>query len=151
MGDWSTGCGYVQPAVAKTIMVCTYDRAGWGWSEPGPQPRDANQIAKELHTLLQKANNPGPYVIVGHSLGGMPGHVFTHNYPTEIAGVVLIESMFPGQTGYAKPSIVISSFPLLARVGIVRLLTKPLGLINYVPPSEKAYLSSYVRAKSAQP
>jgi pimeloyl-ACP methyl ester carboxylesterase len=150
LGDWSTGWGYVQPEVAKTTRVCTYDRAGWGWSEPGPEPRDANQIAKELHTLLQKANIPGPYVIVGHSLGGLPVRVFTHDYPGEVKGIVLVESMFPGQTGYATPSIVISSSPLLARFGLIRLLFKPLGLINYVPPSENAYVSLFVRPKSAQ-
>jgi pimeloyl-ACP methyl ester carboxylesterase len=150
LGDWSTGWGYVQPEVAKTTRVCTYDRAGWGWSEPGPLPRDANQVTKELHTLLQNAAIPGPYVMVGHSLGGLAMRVFTHDYPAGVAGVVLIESMFPGQTGYATPSIVISSFPLLARFGIVRLLVKPLGLINYVPPSEKAYLALYVRPESAQ-
>jgi pimeloyl-ACP methyl ester carboxylesterase len=150
LGDWSTGWGYVQPEVAKTTRVCTYDRAGWGWSDPGPMPRDASQIAKELHTLLQNAKIPGPYVMVGHSLGGLLVRVFTHNNPGEVLGVVLVESMFPGQTGYATPSIVSSSFPLLARFGIVRLLVKPLGLINYVPPSENAYLSLYVRPKSAQ-
>jgi pimeloyl-ACP methyl ester carboxylesterase len=150
LGDWSTGWGYVQPEVAKTTRVCTYDRAGWGWSEPGPMPRDAGQIAKELHTLLQNANIPGPYIMVGHSLGGLSVRVFTHNYPSEVAGVVLIDSMFPGQSTIATPSIVISSFPLLARFGIARLLVKPLGLINYVPPSEKAYLTRYVRPQSAQ-
>jgi pimeloyl-ACP methyl ester carboxylesterase len=150
LGDWSTGWGYVQPEVAKTTRVCSYDRAGWGWSEPGPLPRDAAQSAKELHTLLQKANISGPYVMVGHSLGGLSVRVFTHDYPAEVAGVVLVDSMFPGQSTYATPSIVISSFPLLARFGLVRLLVKPLGLINYVPPSEKAYLSLYVRPKSAQ-
>jgi len=150
LGDWSTGWGYVQPEVAKNTRVCTYDRAGWGWSEPGPKPRDAAQIAKELHTLLQNANIPGPYVMVAHSLGGLPMRVFTHDYPGDIAGLVLVESMFPGQTGYATPSIVISSFPLLARFGLVRLLVKPLGLINYVPPSEEAYLSRFVRPQSAQ-
>jgi len=150
LGDWSTGWGYVQPEVAKTTRVCTYDRAGWGWSEPGPKPRDATQIAKELHTMLQKANIPGPYVMVAHSLGGLPMRVFTHDYPGDVAGLVLVESMFPGQTGYATPSIVISSFPLLARFGLVRLLVKPLGLINYVPPSEEAYLSRFVRPQSVQ-
>jgi pimeloyl-ACP methyl ester carboxylesterase len=150
LGDWSTGWGYVQPEVAKTTRVCTYDRAGWGWSEPGPQPRDASQFAKELHTLLQKANIPGPYVMVGHSLGGLPVRLFVHDYPSEVAGVVLIDSMFPGQSMFATPSIVTSAIPLLARFGIARLLVKPLGLINYVPPSEKAYLSKYVRPQSAQ-
>ncbi len=68
LGDWSTSWGFVQPEVAKTTQVCTYDRAGMGWSEAGPLPRDAAQFAKELHTLLQSANIPGPYVMVGHSL-----------------------------------------------------------------------------------
>src|SRR5215208_3481060 len=71
LGDWSTSwAGYVQPEVAKTTQVCTYDRAGMGWSEAGPLPRDAAQYTKDIHTLLQNANIPGPYVMVGHSLGG---------------------------------------------------------------------------------
>lgn len=150
LGDWSTGWGYVQPEVAKTTRVCTYDRAGMGWSEPGPLPRDAGQFARELHTLLQKANIPGPYVMVGHSLGGLPVRVFAHDYATDVAGVVLVDSMYPGQSTTAKPSIVISSLPLLARFGIARLLVRPLGLINYTTPSEKAYFSRYVRPQSAQ-
>jgi pimeloyl-ACP methyl ester carboxylesterase len=150
LGDWSTGWGYVQPEVAKTTRVCTYDRAGWGWSEPGPRPRDADQLANELHSLLQKAHIPGPYVLVGHSLGGLPVRVFTHKYPSEVAGVVLVDSMFPGQSTYARPSIVFSSLPLLARIGLVRLLIKPLGLIDNAAPSEKAYFSRYVRPQSAQ-
>jgi len=150
LGDWSTGLGYVQPEVAKTTRVCTYDRAGMGWSEPGPQPRNAGQFAKELHTLLQKANIPGPYIMVGHSLGGLSVRVFTHDYPSEVAGVVLIDSMFPGQSTTATPSIITSSLPLLARFGLARLLVKPLGVINYVPPSEGAYYARYVLPQSAQ-
>ena len=56
LGDWSTGWDFVQQGVAKATRVCTYDRAGWGWSEAGPLPRDAAQFANELHTLLQNAN-----------------------------------------------------------------------------------------------
>src|SRR5688572_24745685 len=96
-GDWSTSWGSVQHEVAKTTRICTYDRAGMGWSEAGPLPRDAAQFAKELHTLLQNANVPGPYVMVGHSLGGASVRVFVHDYTSEVAGVVLIESMNPGQ------------------------------------------------------
>src|SRR5215218_446463 len=64
--DWQP----VQPGVAKFARVCTYDRAGTGWSEPGPQPRTSQQIVKELHTLLGNAGVTGPYVLVGHSFGG---------------------------------------------------------------------------------
>src|SRR5215213_6006374 len=70
-GDWSASwSSWVQPEVAKTMRVCTYDRAGMGWSEAGPLPRTAEQFTKELHSLLQRAAIPGPYVLVGHSMGG---------------------------------------------------------------------------------
>jgi pimeloyl-ACP methyl ester carboxylesterase len=104
LGDWSTSWGFVQPEVAKVTRVCTYDRAGMGWSEPGPLPRVASQFAKELHALLHNAKIPGPYILVGHSLGGLPVRMFTHDYPSEVAGVVLIDSMHPGQSTYATDS-----------------------------------------------
>ncbi|MCW5852175.1 MAG: alpha/beta fold hydrolase, partial [Anaerolineae bacterium] len=72
-----------------TTQVCTYDRAGMGYSEPGPLPRNAEQFAQELHTLLQHAGIPGPYVLAGHSLGGLPVRVFVHEYPTEVSGAVV--------------------------------------------------------------
>jgi len=154
LGDWSTGWGFVQPEVAKTTRVCTYDRAGWGWSEPGPLPRDAAQFAKELHTLLQNANIPGPYVMVGHSLGGLGVRVFVHDYASEVAGVVLIDSMTPKQFTQSKPFSIPAMFvsvpSMLARFGIVRLLARPLGLMPFVPPDEKAYYSRMVRTQSAQ-
>jgi pimeloyl-ACP methyl ester carboxylesterase len=68
----SAAWGWVQPEVAKTTRVCTYDRAGMGWSEASPEPRVAREYAKELHTLLANANETGPYVLVGHSMGGLP-------------------------------------------------------------------------------
>ncbi len=98
-GDWSGGWSRVQPEAAKTTRVCTYDRAGMGHSEAGPLPRTAEHFARELHVLLQQAGIPGPYVLVGHSLGGAPVRVFAHTYAAEVAGVVLIESMNPGEVG----------------------------------------------------
>ena len=96
-GDWSLGWSGVQPGVAATTRVCTYDRAGMGYSEAGPLPRNAGQFAKELHTLLEQAGIPGPYVLAGHSMGGLTVRVFAHEYPAEVAGIVLIDSMSPGQ------------------------------------------------------
>jgi pimeloyl-ACP methyl ester carboxylesterase len=64
--DWQP----VQPELAKSMHVCTYDRAGMGWSDSGDQPRTSHQIVKELHTLLGNAGVRGPYVLVGHSFGG---------------------------------------------------------------------------------
>ena len=91
-GDSSASWGWVQPEVAKTTRICTYDRAGMGWSETSPQPRTAREFAKELHTLLAKANEPGPYVLVGHSLGGYTVRVYAHDYPEEVAGLVLMRT-----------------------------------------------------------
>jgi pimeloyl-ACP methyl ester carboxylesterase len=160
LGDWSTMWAWVQPGVAKTTQVCTYDRAGNGWSDAGPLPRNALQYAKELHTLLQEAHIPGPYVLVGHSLGGFSVKVFTDMYPSEVAGVVLIDSMsprqFPQTSTNTTPQIDSQShpftiFPALARIGLVRLLYRPLGLIPHLPPEvEKAYLSRAVRPSNLQ-
>jgi pimeloyl-ACP methyl ester carboxylesterase len=158
-GDWSNSWGLVQPDVAKVTRVCTYDRAGMGWSEPGPLPRDAVQFAKELHALLHNANIPGPYLMVGHSLGGLPVRVFTHDYPTEVAGVVLIESMVPKQ--FSQPGAAASSQPAapsrsdsilwaLARFGVMRLLVKPLGIATCVPPNDNACYSRVVRPEHVQ-
>jgi pimeloyl-ACP methyl ester carboxylesterase len=159
LGDWSTGWDFVQQGVDKTTRVCTYDRAGWGWSEAGPLPRDAAQFAKELHTLLQTANMPGPYVMVGHSLGGFGVRVFVHDYASEVAGVVLIDAMSPRQfkqlqveaapqTG--KQSQPFSLPAMLARFGIVRLLARPLGIMPSIPSEESAYFSRLVRTQNAQ-
>ena len=155
-GDWSLAWSWVQREVAKTTQVCTYDRAGMGYSEAGPLPRNAEQFAKELHTLLERANIAGPYVLVGHSLGGLPVRVFVHDYPTEVAGVVLIESMSPGQRTQPPTEIKPQtpsqssgvSLPfLLARIGLVRLLTGPTG-----SPSEAqtAYAAFSVTPRAVQ-
>jgi pimeloyl-ACP methyl ester carboxylesterase len=159
LGDWSTSwAGYVQPKVAKTTRVCTYDRAGMGWSEAGPLPRDAAQSAEELHTLLQKANIPGPYVMVGHSLGGLVVRVFVHDYASEIAGVVLVESMNPKkftqspelQTQSESRSQPFSFQAALARFGVIRLLVKVPGIAPSLPPNEEAYYPLYIRPQSFQ-
>ena len=160
LGDWSTSWGgYVQPEVAKTTRVCTYDRAGMGWSEAGPLPRDAAQFVKELHTLLQNADISGPYVMVGHSLGGLAVRVFVHDYSSEVAGVVLIESMNPKQLSQSSTEVHSQSntqaqpFSLqaaLARFGVARLLVKLPGIAPSLPANEEAYYPLYVRPQSFQ-
>jgi len=83
---------HVQPEVARFARVCSYDRAGYGWSEPSPHPRTAITEVEELHTLLVNANVQGPYVLVGHSLGGMNIRVYAHNYLDDVVGMVLVDS-----------------------------------------------------------
>ena len=91
--DWVS----VQPGVAEYTRVCTYDRAGYGWSELGPLPRTSERIAEELHTLLEVAGVLGPYVLVGHSFGGYNVRLFASQYPDTIAGVVLLDSAHEDQ------------------------------------------------------
>ena len=160
LGDWSTSWEQVvQPEVAKTTRVCTYDRAGMGWSEPGPLPRDAAHFATELHTLLQNAQIPGPYVLVGHSLGGLPVRVFAHEYAPEVAGVVLVESMNPTRFSATTPEVLAQSKSqsqpfsfgaLLSRLGIARLLVKLPGIAPRVSANDDAYYARYIRTQSLQ-
>ena len=158
-GDWSTSWGSVQQEVAKTTRTCTYDRAGLGWSEAGPLPRDAAQFAKELHTLLQNANVPGPYVLVGHSLGGTSVRVFVSEHASEVAGVVLIDSMNPGQATQPHAQAQSQSDPqsqpfslqaALARFGIARLIVKLPVIASMVEAGQEAYYPLFVRPHSLQ-
>ena len=87
IASWST----VQKDVAAFTQTVSYDRAGLGQSDPGPKPRSAKQIATELHAALQKSGIKPPYVMVGHSFGGIYVRVFADMYPTEVAGMVLID------------------------------------------------------------
>lgn len=82
----------VQPQLANITRVCSYDRAGYGWSDPGPEPRTTAQISKELKALLEEVGEKGPFILVGHSFGGFIVRVFTHRYPADVAGVVLVDA-----------------------------------------------------------
>lgn len=81
----------VQEQVSNHTRVCSYDRAGMSWSEPGPKPRTYMKIADELHALLQTAGEEGPYVLVGHSVGAHTVRFFMQNHPTDVAGIVLVD------------------------------------------------------------
>jgi len=91
-GDLSLEWSLVQPEVAKFARVCSYDRAGMGWSELGPYPRTFHQIAYELHMLLDKAGEAKPYLLVAHSFGGWPVRTFQMMYASDVAGMVLVEA-----------------------------------------------------------
>ena len=96
-GGFSLEWVRVQEVLARRTRVCSYDRAGYGWSELGPLPRSVEQITRELRTLLKNAGVEGPYVMVGHSFGGYSAQAFARSYPGETAGLVLIESSHPEQ------------------------------------------------------
>jgi pimeloyl-ACP methyl ester carboxylesterase len=86
--DWEL----VQPEVARFTRICTYDRAGYAWSDVGPEFDSFNQAGHDLHLLLMKARIPGPYVLVGHSLGGLLVRNYQAAYPTDVVGIVLVDS-----------------------------------------------------------
>src|SRR5947207_6821784 len=92
VGDFSVEWSLVQPGVARFARVCSYDRAGDGWSDIGPHPRTFRQIVYELHTLLDKAGVKPPFVLVGHSYGGWLVRLYASTYPAEVAGMVLVEA-----------------------------------------------------------
>lgn len=95
----------VQPRIAEDTRVCSYDRAGILWSEPRPEPRDANRISVELHGLLAAASVAPPYVMVGHSLGGLIVRVYHEKFPDEVAGIVLVDSSHPEQFARYPPVV----------------------------------------------
>jgi pimeloyl-ACP methyl ester carboxylesterase len=138
LGNMSAHWFWVQQAVAKTTCICAYDRTGMGWSESGPEPRDAEQFSGELHALLEGADIGGPYVLVGHSYGGLYARMYAARYPDEVAGVVLVDSSHPeqyarlpeGRENYERSKQLFAGAPLLARVGAIRLFD-----LNPAPPS----------------
>jgi len=86
--DWSL----VQPEVARFTRVCSYDRAGMGYSDPGPQPRGVGDVVKDLHALLRGLDAPGPYLFAGHSLGGLYARLHATAHRQDTAGLVLVDS-----------------------------------------------------------
>src|SRR5215210_4266666 len=152
LGDMSASWVWVQQEVSDTTRVCAYDRAGMGWSESGPEPRDAKQISSELHTLLTKTGIEGPYALVGHSFGGLYTQTYAAQYPDEVAGLALVESSHPeqfshrpeAQESYEPQKQIFDVASLLARIGVVRLLYK----LSPAPPE----LPQHQRAdRCAQP
>jgi pimeloyl-ACP methyl ester carboxylesterase len=130
MGDPSSIWALVQPQIAQTARVCTYDRAGLGWSDPSPKPRTAENIVRELHTLLHNAGVPGPYVLVGHSIGGIYMRLFAHTYPDEVAGMVLLDSSHEAQMTRAPQAFAEHMQRSLAKARRQMSLYRPLAAMG---------------------
>lgn len=90
-GDYSFDWEPVMEGLRGQVRVCSYDRAGFAWSAAGPIPRTMAQEAFEVRSALRRAGEEGPYVLVGHSLGGLVARVFAHDYPADVAGLVLVD------------------------------------------------------------
>ena len=97
LGGMSLEWSEIQDDLSHEFRVCSYDRAGYGWSDPGPAPRTSLQIAVELERLLDGAGERPPYILVAHSFGGYPAQVFVRRHPAEVAGLVLLDASHPHQ------------------------------------------------------
>lgn len=117
VADDSLTWSAVQPAIAKTTRTCSYDRAGYGWSDPGPKPRDAKTSTEELHTLLKKADVSGPFILVGHSLGGLYVREYAALYRPEVGAMVLVDASVPYQYERLDPAIARGNDKFLRKLG----------------------------------
>ncbi len=146
LSGWSADWSLVQPEVAKATRACAYDRAGYGWSEPGPGPRDSRQVATELHTLLAEAGVEGELILAGHSLGGVFVQYYAKTYPEQVRGVVLIDSVHPEQSARMSPEMRdqyeggLKRLTWLSRMlgptGLLRLAGQPVSQVTGKLPEE---------------
>ncbi len=131
LGGLSLTWSFVQTEVSKFTRVCTYDRAGYGWSDSSPEPRTSKQMVEELHTLLNNAGIKSPYILVGHSLGGLNVRLYASQYPDEVVGVVLVDAVPTDVYSRLSPEFQNSmarirrgfrSLSMISRLGLLRLL-----------------------------
>ena len=125
-GESSSALSWIAPAVSRDTTVCVYDRAGRGWSDPAEGPQDGNRIAADLHTLLQRAHIPGPYVLAGHSFGGLYIQSFAAQFPDQVAGMVLLDSTAP-KPSPAQPTN-IDPYNVIGRVAALTAASAHLGV-----------------------
>lgn len=126
LGETSPQWARVLPAVGEKTRVCAYDRAGQGWSEDSSNANDATTAAIDLHELLAAAGESGPFVLAGHSSGGVHALTYTHLYPSQVAGLVLLDSASPNQVKvvttfngeYQVMRRVLTAAPTLFRFGV---------------------------------
>jgi pimeloyl-ACP methyl ester carboxylesterase len=138
LGGTTAAWGFVQPDVARFTRVCSYDRAGLGYSDPGPSPRTARRIASELAELLARGGIRGPLVLVGASSGGFNVRVFASDHPERVAGLVLVDASHEDQP-HEVPRLA-RFVPLLSTVGALRLLGISFGLsIESLAPSTQKF------------
>jgi pimeloyl-ACP methyl ester carboxylesterase len=138
LGGTSADWGYVQPDVARFTRVCSYDRAGMGYSDPGPSPRTARRIAGELAELLARGGIDGPVVLVGASIAGFTARVFASDHPERVAGLVLVDATHEDQQ-HEVPALA-RFVPLLSTIGALRLLGVSFGQrVESLAPSAQQF------------
>src|SRR3954452_4189908 len=142
-GGSAASLGLIAPAVARDSRVCVYDRAGRGWSDPAASPPDGAQIATDLHTLLTRAHVPGPYVLAGHSFGGLYVRAYAAKYPDEVAGLVLVDSTTSHPTPVSRPQA--GSYSVIRHLSALVATTSRLGVGRVIADNDFAYLPAKYR------
>jgi pimeloyl-ACP methyl ester carboxylesterase len=133
-GGSAASMGLIAPSVARDSRVCVYDRAGRGWSDPAASPPDGAQIATDLHKLLERAHVPGPYVLAGHSFGGLYVRTYAAKYPEEVAGLVLIDSTAAHSSPVSPQKA--GSYSVLKHVSSLAATTSRLGVGHVIADSD---------------
>lgn len=147
LGDWSTHWTAVQALLEEDFHVCSYDRAGYGWSDPGPRPRDSQRIVAELRSLLEKAGLQPPYLLVGHSFGGLNMRLFASNFPHEVTGLVLVEASHPDSLPYQRGDDGRTPASSYANQMMVAHYVEP-ETLPFPPEAQPAMQDSLLRTKS---
>jgi pimeloyl-ACP methyl ester carboxylesterase len=135
----------VTALVSRTTRVCAYDRAGQGWSDDVAQPQDGVAVAADLHTLLARAGEHGPYVLAGHSSGGTLAMTYAARYPAQVAGMVLLDSSSPHQ--YTDQPDFAGTYAMMRRLLPVMPALARVGALHLVPASASTALSSSAAAQ----
>jgi pimeloyl-ACP methyl ester carboxylesterase len=151
LGETSPVWSRISTEVGTTTRVCAYDRAGQGWSDGTAHPQDGLAVAADLHALLGRAQETGPYVLVGHSAGGSYAMIYAAQYPAEVAGMVLLDSTSPDQftvlpdfkSEYSISRRMLAVLPSLARLGAAQVFPSS---SNFPEPA-----ASQVRAFDTSP
>ena len=165
-GGASPNWVWIQPRVTATTRVCSYDRPGYGWSDPSNTPRDAETVGRELDALLKSAGEKGPFIVVGHSLGGAYARMFAAQQRDNVVGLVLVDATSPslvatmdevGLPPMRKSDFVMflasheALFQMADRIGLIRL-TVDLDVNDFPPdavPAMRAFLANRERARTS--
>ena len=142
-GDDFLVWGKVQPALSRATRVCSYDRAGFGWSAPQAGPRDAAHIANQLHELLRQGDIKGPLVLMGHSAGGIYIRTYATRYPHDVAGLVFVDASSPTQNLVMPPALKAldehSDFQVALLKAMIRLgVARAMGMCDQILPGFEA-------------